>query len=194
MHISVRGSFLDADFPATGSKLHACSQDSAGTAGYHVGEPPYGPMQAAARARGRVRSEQERLGDKGKGASSPAGASSSHLGRSDGGPHDAAALSGGAYGRLYQDAREHPGQLAAAALHKMRQYLPAARGQPYSPQGGADEYEPIMGHYLATALFPSKGESTLGLRNVRSSGRSRSSEIRFSKESSRRPSTCTSSG
>lgn len=26
--------------------------DSAGTAGYHVGEPPYGPMQAAARARG----------------------------------------------------------------------------------------------------------------------------------------------
>lgn len=25
MHISVRGSFLDADFPATGSKLHACS-------------------------------------------------------------------------------------------------------------------------------------------------------------------------
>ena len=29
MHISVRGSFLDADFPATGSKLHACSQDVA---------------------------------------------------------------------------------------------------------------------------------------------------------------------
>ncbi|MCL4132044.1 UNVERIFIED_CONTAM: hypothetical protein GTU68_032018 [Idotea baltica] len=26
--------------------------DSAGTAGYHVGEPPYGPMQASARARG----------------------------------------------------------------------------------------------------------------------------------------------
>ncbi|MDE4133696.1 low molecular weight phosphotyrosine protein phosphatase [Phaeobacter sp. QD34_3] len=26
--------------------------DSAGTAGYHMGEPPYGPMQAAARARG----------------------------------------------------------------------------------------------------------------------------------------------
>ncbi|UWQ76035.1 low molecular weight protein-tyrosine-phosphatase [Leisingera sp. M658] len=26
--------------------------DSAGTASYHAGEPPYGPMQAAARARG----------------------------------------------------------------------------------------------------------------------------------------------
>ncbi|MGR3759928.1 low molecular weight protein-tyrosine-phosphatase [Roseobacteraceae bacterium NS-SX3] len=26
--------------------------DSAGTAGYHAGEPPYAPMQAAARARG----------------------------------------------------------------------------------------------------------------------------------------------
>lgn len=26
--------------------------DSAGTAGYHVGEPPYGPMQAALKARG----------------------------------------------------------------------------------------------------------------------------------------------
>ncbi|MEX0304737.1 MAG: low molecular weight protein-tyrosine-phosphatase [Leisingera sp.] len=26
--------------------------DSAGTASYHVGEPPYGPMQAAARGRG----------------------------------------------------------------------------------------------------------------------------------------------
>lgn len=26
--------------------------DSAGTSGWHVGEPPYGPMQAAARARG----------------------------------------------------------------------------------------------------------------------------------------------
>jgi protein-tyrosine phosphatase len=26
--------------------------DSAGTAGYHVGEPPYGPMQAALQARG----------------------------------------------------------------------------------------------------------------------------------------------
>lgn len=26
--------------------------DSAGTAGWHVGEPPYGPMQKAARARG----------------------------------------------------------------------------------------------------------------------------------------------
>lgn len=26
--------------------------DSAGTGGWHVGEPPYGPMQAAARARG----------------------------------------------------------------------------------------------------------------------------------------------
>ena len=26
--------------------------DSAGTAGWHVGKPPYGPMQAAARARG----------------------------------------------------------------------------------------------------------------------------------------------
>ncbi|WP_027234780.1 low molecular weight protein-tyrosine-phosphatase [Leisingera caerulea] len=26
--------------------------DSAGTASYHVGEPPYGPMQAAAKARG----------------------------------------------------------------------------------------------------------------------------------------------
>ena len=25
IHISVRGSFLDADHPATGSKLHACS-------------------------------------------------------------------------------------------------------------------------------------------------------------------------
>lgn len=28
------------------------STDSAGTGGWHVGEPPYGPMQAAARARG----------------------------------------------------------------------------------------------------------------------------------------------
>lgn len=28
------------------------ASDSAGTAGYHVGEPPYGPMQAAARKRG----------------------------------------------------------------------------------------------------------------------------------------------
>ncbi|WP_170404332.1 low molecular weight protein-tyrosine-phosphatase [Ruegeria arenilitoris] len=26
--------------------------DSAGTSGWHIGEPPYGPMQAAARARG----------------------------------------------------------------------------------------------------------------------------------------------
>ena len=26
--------------------------DSAGTGGWHVGEPPYGPMQAAAKARG----------------------------------------------------------------------------------------------------------------------------------------------
>ena len=28
------------------------SVDSAGTGGWHVGDPPYGPMQAAARARG----------------------------------------------------------------------------------------------------------------------------------------------
>lgn len=28
------------------------ASDSAGTAGYHVGEPPYGPMQATARKRG----------------------------------------------------------------------------------------------------------------------------------------------
>jgi protein-tyrosine phosphatase len=30
----------------------AVRTDSAGTSGWHVGEPPYGPMQAAARARG----------------------------------------------------------------------------------------------------------------------------------------------
>ena len=30
----------------------ALSLDSAGTGGWHAGEPPYGPMQAAARARG----------------------------------------------------------------------------------------------------------------------------------------------
>lgn len=29
-----------------------CEVDSAGTGAWHVGEPPYGPMQAAARARG----------------------------------------------------------------------------------------------------------------------------------------------
>ena len=28
------------------------SLDSAGTSGWHIGDPPYGPMQAAARARG----------------------------------------------------------------------------------------------------------------------------------------------
>lgn len=32
--------------------------DSAGTGGWHVGEPPYGPMQAAARARGYDLSDQ----------------------------------------------------------------------------------------------------------------------------------------
>lgn len=41
--------------------------DSAGTASYHVGEPPYGPMQAAARARGLdisdLRARQFRRGD-----------------------------------------------------------------------------------------------------------------------------------
>ncbi len=30
----------------------ALTLDSAGTGGWHVGDPPYGPMQAAARARG----------------------------------------------------------------------------------------------------------------------------------------------
>lgn len=30
----------------------ACVTDSAGTSGWHVGEPPYGPMQKAARRRG----------------------------------------------------------------------------------------------------------------------------------------------
>lgn len=34
---------------AAGSEWQA---DSAGTSGWHVGDPPYGPMQAAARARG----------------------------------------------------------------------------------------------------------------------------------------------
>ncbi|WP_323783852.1 low molecular weight protein-tyrosine-phosphatase [Leisingera sp.] len=41
--------------------------DSAGTASYHAGEPPYGPMQAAARARGLdisdLRARQFRRGD-----------------------------------------------------------------------------------------------------------------------------------
>ncbi len=32
--------------------LSACTADSAGTAGWHVGKPPYGPMQQAAKARG----------------------------------------------------------------------------------------------------------------------------------------------
>ncbi|GHH01740.1 low molecular weight protein-tyrosine-phosphatase [Pseudodonghicola xiamenensis] len=32
--------------------LPDCEIDSAGTSGWHVGEPPYGPMRAAARARG----------------------------------------------------------------------------------------------------------------------------------------------
>ena len=32
--------------------------DSAGTSGWHVGDPPYGPMQAAARARGYDLSQQ----------------------------------------------------------------------------------------------------------------------------------------
>ncbi|WP_204113741.1 low molecular weight protein-tyrosine-phosphatase [Shimia biformata] len=31
---------------------HGCATDSAGTGSWHVGEPPYGPMQDAARARG----------------------------------------------------------------------------------------------------------------------------------------------
>lgn len=30
----------------------ACETDSAGTSAWHIGEPPYGPMQAAAAARG----------------------------------------------------------------------------------------------------------------------------------------------
>jgi protein-tyrosine phosphatase len=32
--------------------LPALEVDSAGTGGWHIGKPPYGPMQAAARARG----------------------------------------------------------------------------------------------------------------------------------------------
>lgn len=34
------------------AKAPHLSLDSAGTAGYHIGNPPYGPMQTAARARG----------------------------------------------------------------------------------------------------------------------------------------------
>ena len=33
-------------------EMTAAETDSAGTAGWHVGKPPYGPMQAAAKARG----------------------------------------------------------------------------------------------------------------------------------------------
>ena len=32
--------------------MSSCSVDSAGTAGWHAGKPPYGPMQDAARSRG----------------------------------------------------------------------------------------------------------------------------------------------
>lgn len=34
------------------ARFPAAEADSAGTSAWHVGEPPYGPMQAAARARG----------------------------------------------------------------------------------------------------------------------------------------------
>ncbi|WP_170332627.1 low molecular weight protein-tyrosine-phosphatase [Ruegeria arenilitoris] len=34
------------------ARVPDCQTDSAGTSGWHIGEPPYGPMQAAARARG----------------------------------------------------------------------------------------------------------------------------------------------
>lgn len=34
------------------AKAPYLSLDSAGTAGYHVGDPPYGPMQKAAKSRG----------------------------------------------------------------------------------------------------------------------------------------------
>lgn len=55
---------------AEGVFRHLCPEaetDSAGTGGWHVGEPPYGPMQQAARARGYdlsdLRARQFRQGD-----------------------------------------------------------------------------------------------------------------------------------